>query len=639
MKRLKNIDSLRTFAACFVFLYHIDLLQGGFLGVDIFYVISGFIISNLIINKKLNKDFLLNFFARRINRLLPTIIMLCIVSMIVGYFILLPEEIKFLAQTIKNTLIFNSNNFFYANTNYFSEVSNSPILHTWTLGLEFQFYIFFIFFTIIFKSYLKYWLILAIVFSVCLAQFGGNFQFESPYIEDSIKFFSPVHGSFFLFPTRVFEFFIGVFFLINFERIKILKKFKYLDYFSAFFIIISVIYFNKNTPHPSFYTFLICICVAYLCITNDKNKSYIEKFLLFKPLYSWGLLTYSFYIWHYTIIFFYKIYFSNNLLIIDQFLLLILSLFSTYISFYFLEKPMISNNITPIKKYFFYLVSLLLLLIAIIFSEKTGGFSNRISSEDLAQIDSFDNYEKLNSGCRGKIEKEICKHGDLNNLNTILWGDSHANQLTPVLTKIANKKSFGFYEYSNMGCPPIKNIERLDKASQNCAKKNNIIYKKIIEDPKIKNIIFHAYWSYYFNKNHTYALNNSSIDYEFRTQLIELVKNNKNIFIILSIPEMDVDPRKYFLRKKIFNNENLENNTKLQLKFKTHNSKNYEFLKTIENIKNKNINKFDPASVLCNQSNCYSILKNKILYRNNSHISKKNSFILYKEMKDFLKIE
>jgi hypothetical protein len=167
----------------------------------------------------------------------------------------------------------------------------------------------------------------------------------------------------------------------------------------------------------------------------------------------------------------------------------------------------------------------------------------------------------------------------------------------------------------------------------------NIIYKKILEDPKIKNIIFHAYWSYYFNKDHTYALNNSSIDYEFRTQLTELVKNNKNVFIILSIPEMNVDPRKYFLRKKIFNNENLENDTKLQLELKTHNSKNYEFLKTIENIKNKNINTFDPASVLCNESNCYSILKNKILYRNNSHISKKNSFILYEKIKDFLKIE
>jgi peptidoglycan/LPS O-acetylase OafA/YrhL len=639
MQRLKNIDSLRTIAACLVFLYHVDFIEGGFVGVDIFFVISGFIISNLIINKKFNKYFLLNFFAKRINRLLPAIIVLCIISIIVGYFILLPEEMNFLAHTIKSSLIFNSNNFFYFNTNYFSEVSNSPILHTWTLGLEFQFYIFIIVFAIFFKSHTKYWLILAIFFSICLAQFGGNLKFERPFIEDNIKFFSPLYGSFFLFPTRLFEFLIGVFFLINFDKIKYLKKFRFLDYLSVFFIITSAVYFNKYTPHPSLYTLLLCISAAYLLITTGNNKSYIERILFFKPLYSFGLLTYGFYIWHYIIIFFYKTYFGANLLLEDQLLLLIYSLITTYISFYFLEKPMSSNKTTLIKKSFFYLFSVVLLISAIFFVEKTNGFSSRLDLKNLIKLKSFDDYEKNNSNCRGKILDNICKHGDQNNLNTVLWGDSHAHQLVPVIKKVANEKKFGFYEYSIMGCPPIKNIERLDKASQNCLKKTEIIYKKIVTNPKIKNVIIHAYWSYYFNKEHTYSLSNSSIDMEFRAQLIELVKNDKNIFIILSIPEMKTNPKKYFFRKKLFNNKSLENDTKFQLDLKTHNSNNYEFLKTIENIKNKNIYKFDPGSVLCNQSNCFSVLKEKILYRNESHISKKNSFILYEEMKKFLIIK
>ncbi len=638
MQRFKNIDSFRTIAAFFVFLYHVDLLEGGFIGVDIFYVISGFIISNLIINKRLDKYFLLNFFVKRINRLLPAIIMLCIVSMIFGYFVLLPEEISFLVQTIKNTIFFNSNNFFYSNTNYFSEVSNSPILHTWTLGVEFQFYIFIIFFTFIFKSYFKYWLILAIILSIILAQFGGNLQLQSPYIETNLKFFSPPYGSFFLFPTRVFEFLLGVFFLINYKKIQQLKKFKYLDYLSVIFIIISVICFNENTPHPSLYTFLICLSTAYLFIIDDNNKSNVQKFLFFRPLYSFGLLTYGFYIWHYTIIFFYKTYFGNNLLISDQFLLLALSLFSTYLSFYILEKPMNSNKVISIKKYFFYLISFLVLIIFTFFSNKTNGFSNRMNIKDLKQMQSFDNYEKLNSECRGRIKNKICKHGDLNNLNTVLWGDSLAHQLVPVLTKVAKKNKFGFYEYSNLGCPPIINTERLDKASQNCLGKSKIIYQKIIQDKKIQNVIIHAYWNYYFNKDHVYTINKLSIDQEFRNQLITLSKSKKNIFIILGIPEMSVNPRKYFFRNKILRNNDLKNDTKLQLSLKTHNSNNIEFFETIENIKNKNIHKFDPASVLCNQSKCFSILNNKILYRNNSHISKKNSFVFYEEMKNFLKL-
>ena len=635
MQRFKNIDSLRTIAAFFVFLYHVDLLKGGFIGVDIFYVISGFIISNLIINKRLDKYFLLNFFVKRINRLLPAIIMLCIVSIIFGYFMLLPEEISFLAQTIKNTIFFNSNNFFYFNTNYFSEVSNSPILHTWTLGIEFQFYIFIIIFTIFFKSYFKYWLTLAIILSIILAQFGGNLQFQSPFIETNLKFFSPPYGSFFIFPTRVFEFLLGVFFLINYKKIQQLKKFKYLDYLSVIFIVISVICFNENTPHPSLYTFLICLSAAYLFIINDNNKSNIQKFLFFRPLYSFGLLTYGFYIWHYTIIFFYKTYFGNNLLITDQFLLLALSLFFTYISFHFLEKTMISNKTVPIKKYFFYLISLLVLIIFTFFSNKTNGFSNRMNMKDLKQMESFDNYEKLNSECRGRIKNKICKHGDLNNLNTVLWGDSHAHQLVPVLTKVANKNKFGFYEYSNLGCPPIINTERLDKASQNCLGKSKIIYKKILDDKKIKNVIIHAYWDYYFNKDHVYTINKLPIDQELRNQLIVLSKNKENIFIILGIPKMSINPRKYFFRNKILHNKDLKNDTKLQLSLKTHNFNNNEFFETIKNLKIKNIYKFDPASILCNQSNCFSVLDNKVLYRNDSHISKKNSFILYEEMKNF----
>ena len=403
-------------------------------------------------------------------------------------------------------------------------------------------------------------------------------------------------------------------------------------------IILSVIFFDKHTPNPSLYNFLICISAAYLLIPAENNKSYIEKFLLSRPLYSFGLLTYGFYVWHYTIIFFYKLYFDNNLMLIDYFVLLVLTLFFTYVSFYFLERPMNDKMISMNKKIYFYLISILLLTLTIFFSEKTSGFSYRIDSETLLKTKSFDDFEEINAQCRGNVSKNTCKHGNLNNLNTVLWGDSHANQLVPVLTQIANNKKFGFYELNSLGCPPIKNIERLDKASQNCAEKTDIIYKKIIGDPKIENVIIHAYWNFYFDANHTYALNNSSIDLELKAQLMELVKNNKNIFIILGVPEMNMNPKKYFFRKKIFNKNNLENDEKMRVSLKTHKIKNYDFLKAIENIKYKNVHKFDPAFILCDELNCFSIIDNKILYRNKSHISKKNSFILYENLYKFLTI-
>lgn len=101
---------------------------------------------------------------------------------------------------------------------------------------------------------------------------------------------------------------------------------------------------------------------------------------------------------------------------------------------------------------------------------------------------------------------------------------------------------------------------------------------------------------------------------------------------------MNVNPRKYFTRSKILNKEILENDEKTILKVNNHKIKNYEFLSTIEEIKDKNIFIFDPSSVLCDKLNCFSIKGNKILYRDRSHISKKSSYILYNQLNDFLKI-
>ncbi len=639
MGRLKNIDGLRSVAAGLVFLYHVDLLNGGFIGVDIFFVISGFIISSIIYNKKISIKFILIFFITRINRLLPALIFLGIFSIFFGYFILLPEEINFLTKTIQNSLIFNSNNFFYHNTNYFSEVSNSPLLHTWTLGVEFQFYIFIILFFLIFSKHINFWLILAIFFSICLAQFGGNLKFQSPYIEDKINFFSPIFGSFYLFPTRIFEFLIGSFFFIHSNQINKIKQFQYLEYLAALVIILSVLYFDQNTPNPSLLNFFVCISAGYLIVSSNNNKNYVQKFLLFKPLYSFGLLTYGFYIWHYTVIYFYKLYFGNDLYFLDYFILLFLSLVFTYLSFYLLEKPMNNKKISFIKKSILYVISILLLGIIFYLSVKTSGFSYRIDNETINKIKSFDNYEKINSECRGNLFKETCKHGNLNNLNTVLWGDSHANQLVPVLNQIAIDKEFGFFEYSSMGCPPINNVERLDKASQNCANKTKFIFERIIDDPKIENVIIHAYWNYYIDKNHTYTINDSTIDLEIRNGFLELINNKKKIFLILSVPEMNINPRKYYIRSKILKNNNLENDENIRLDMTTHKMKNYEFVKSIKKIKNNSLFIFDPASVLCNKFNCSSFQNNKLLYRDKSHISKKNSFIFYDKLFNFLEIK
>ena len=202
-KRLGHIDSLRSIAVLSVFLYHLNFLNGGYFGVDIFLVISGYVIAKILIDQKNTSiNFLLNFILKRIERLLPAILVIILFTSFIGYFYLLPDELIFLKNTINYSYLFLSNIFFFFNTNYFSEVSNSPLLHLWSIGLEFQFYLFISLFFYFFKKNLKL-ILLIFLLSILLAQMGGNLKYNYPFIENEFSFFNPMFGSFLFTPNSI----------------------------------------------------------------------------------------------------------------------------------------------------------------------------------------------------------------------------------------------------------------------------------------------------------------------------------------------------------------------------------------------------------------------------------------------------
>jgi hypothetical protein len=220
-----------------------------------------------------------------------------------------------------------------------------------------------------------------------------------------------------------------------------------------------------------------------------------------------------------------------------------------------------------------------------------------------------------------------------------LWGDSHINQLAPVMSKIANDKNFGFKELSVAGCLPIINTTRSDKRGWNCTPHNEKIFTYILESKKIKNIIFHAYWNFYIDKENVNSTVNYSLDEIIIKQFKQLNEKNKNIFIILGVPNYSNNPKKYLFRKKLFNKEikNIENITYVNLK--SHYKKNKKNHKIFYDLKLDNLQIYDPTSNLCDQIKCYSILKTKTIYRDINHISKKESFLFYDDLNKFLNIK
>ena len=296
----KDIDGLRAIAVLGVIFYHSEilindklLLSGGFLGVDIFFVISGYLITSIIYReyKKKNKFSFLNFYERRVRRLLPALLIILSASIIFGYFLLLPTQFKSYLDSIISSVFFYSNFYFHYSGQAYGEaiLSTKPLLHTWSLAVEEQFYILFpiIFIIIIkyFRSYLKLFIYLGILLSIA---------FASIIVEKHSSF------NFYMIITRAWELLSGSAIALHHAKGNNQSGNYNLKFFGIILILFSFYFFNDPHEHPSLLT-LIPITGCCLIIYDTNKNNFANKLLSQKILVNIGLISYSLYLWHHPI--------------------------------------------------------------------------------------------------------------------------------------------------------------------------------------------------------------------------------------------------------------------------------------------------------------------------------------------------
>ena len=305
------IDGLRALAVLPVIFFHADFkfFNGGFVGVDIFFVISGYLITNIIIQDLYKKKFSLKkFYLRRARRILPVLYFVTFISLLISMFIMTNEQLNFFSIQVISVILFISNFFFWRNTGYFDPNSEiQPLLHTWSLGVEEQFYIFFPIFLIFVWSFLKKKLVFLLIaislLSLLLSQIGGNFKIQNissefPFMTLPFDFFWQAGSANFYLPFgRIWELLVGSLISIFLNRTKILDQ-KTNNYFSIlgfFLIIVSILSFTENVQYPSVFTIFPVLGSALLIIYSTKSTlSY--KILSYKPLVFLGLISFSLYL-------------------------------------------------------------------------------------------------------------------------------------------------------------------------------------------------------------------------------------------------------------------------------------------------------------------------------------------------------
>jgi peptidoglycan/LPS O-acetylase OafA/YrhL len=433
MKSIKqdvNIDILRGISILLVFIYHLKLkifqftlFEGGYLGVDIFFVISGYLITSILFLNTNNKKFSLKtFFKRRFLRIFPAYIILIFLTLLISYLILLPDQLVYLADSVIPSVLFISNFHFWRVLNdYFAmESIMYPLLHTWSLSIEIQYYISISFFFIILKKINinpKIPLLITGFLSLTIATIFS-------YLEPQINFFG--------FQSRLWEFIIGSF--IFFYRDKInLKISLFSKYIIYFIIFIFALLFNETVKHPSIITFIFLIFVSILILNkNIYKESNSDKFFKF-----FGLISYSLYIWHYPIISFSDaiIYKFDNF---DKFFILLLCVFLSYISYNFIEKKLKHDTLNTYLIVLFAFIASVVLTISI---QNNAGFNKRLNFNKLFnQVTTQGDVLNFTNN----VEDNFNFYSDN---NILIIGNSHSIQTYKGF--ISNKQMYKNINFSN----------------------------------------------------------------------------------------------------------------------------------------------------------------------------------------------
>tara|TARA_Y100000996_G_scaffold385672_1_gene343178 strand:- start:386 stop:2287 length:1902 start_codon:yes stop_codon:yes gene_type:complete len=596
-----DIEALRGLSVILVILYHFKLtsldfqiISGGYIGVDIFFVISGFIITKIIIEKGIENFSLIYFYERRIKRIIPLLSVVIIISILSLFFVF---DFFLLNKNINSSIAITSsisNFYFWASAvlYQFAEENNLINLHFWSLSIEMQFYILFPLLFVIFKNKEKLihlviflFLILSYFFVVKIYKIHNFFNFYNSF-------------------SRVFEFFSGslIFLYSDYIKEKIKKNFHIYFYILGLIILILYLQFLQNDEyHPSPNTLVFIFSIALLLIFNDKNNlKKIKKYFSYL-----GKISYSLYLWHFPILvlgsnFFIKFTDLNKLILI--FLCFGISI----ITYFLIEKKFREIKLIYSLSLFFVLIIFLIGAKEIAKSKKQNYSNYNLDNYFLAHESSF--YLRNQNKYSLREEKNIFsfKNDSLNfspqfnvkndKQKILIIGDSHSKDLFNFFK--TNEKKFNDYEFARYG------INLVD--FKNYRKKNLITSHNFINADFIL-------FSQRYKKS----------DFDYFQNLIETAKkNNKKLIIFMKRPEFFNNDKK---NQTILDKFYLENDKKIdkysmdQYLFKQLNYKSFtEINRIIKNRFGTSTTLYDLFNIFCDneKSTCHSIDDNnkKIFY-------------------------
>jgi peptidoglycan/LPS O-acetylase OafA/YrhL len=511
MKYRSDIDGLRTVAVGAVLLAHAGLLgaTGGFVGVDVFFVISGYLITRLLQQDVEAGEFsLLKFYDRRVRRILPAYLAMTVAASVVALLILSPMELEKFGRRVASTAAFVSNFYFRRESSYFAAATEyNPLLHMWSLSVEEQFYVLwpvaiFVLATPWFRRWRNPLIWIAIVGSLGLA---------------SIVTFDNSARSFYNSPLRAWELLLGATAALGMLP-RLTGKAREAAALVGILAILTAVFFYRPSfpPFPGLAALPPCFGALLILWANEDGPTRVGKILAWKPFVFTGLISYSLYLWHWPILSFAKTFLLRDLYVHERVMALALAYGLAVLSWRYIERPFRRPGTArflgaPIS----IPVGLGALLAVFAFGlvlHFTEGLPQRArpgvtAAEVSTQIPPL--YAECNLAPQEMRAPDTSKcaigRGDPNAVTAVLIGDSHARSYAGAVNKLGREMGFTARVWTKSSCTPLlldasRELTPFTKRlTRSCVEFNNVYFDAIKQDPKIKVVIISGYWSAFTN--------------------------------------------------------------------------------------------------------------------------------------------
>lgn len=644
-----DIDGLRAIAVLAVVGFHLfpERITGGFIGVDIFFVISGFLISLIIFENLKNDDFdLRTFYARRIRRIFPALCLILLSCLATGSFILFADEYKQLGKHTVAGAGFVANFVYWTESGYFDvQADLKPLLHLWSLGIEEQFYIIWpIALWFVHKKRLN---LLALILIAGLASFALNIYLSH----------SSIASDFYLPFSRFWELLSGsvLAWLVvhNTQTIEIDGHFnnrimngirQLISLAGLVLIVYGIFQLDKTLQFPGVWALIPTLGAA--CIIWAGPSAWINNSPLSHkiPIF-FGLISYPLYLWHWPLLVFSRIYQGEFPSRNARIGIALLSIILAWLTYRWIEQPIRRYDLSKVSKWLF------LMLTCLGFTGYLIYIADGMPNRDVANKFAATNYTEevpgyLPCNLRKGLENSTLSKLDINYCvisvnslpNKAIIGDSHAEDKFHGL--VDQDLNNNWILLGNSNCPPVTTIS-FNTEQKDCKRKFESIYKYLEEDKDIKEVVL-SFYGIYFKKNNylpeQVRSNDRSTAYPgsdwgwqsmfyagLDSAIKELIRNGKKVTLMIDVPELEYHPKDCVRNPFKKCEKSLSESIQAQIEMR-------EMIQKLEE-NNPKLTVFDPLKTFCSASVCSYMSGNSVLYRDSNHLGLAGSQIY---AKDFL---